>query len=346
MNKLALRNQKMLWRGIIGLAAIIVLLIAMNMSAAQASEQTEVLWTNNNPNSVHNETKDYYVMLDIDRECIVTSIMTYHYFNDGALPGTITLFSEGGEQWGPFQAEGVDGQGDVKNAYWVADAGEIRLSPGRYAIADSDQSTWSSNKASDYYGIAELRGYYPAPINPFGTTEKSTEISTEAAKSNAANDISGRELGVLEKPSGFSFRNGIVFGMTPDEVIGCEQGHSYTDYMDNDLMYWDLETPVGNADVHYVFDDLGILESIVVLQAYESTNYDEDFALFNNTDTALTAVFGEPNVRERYFRTAEGVSLNVMSYWELDDVYINHSAQGGDSALSEQHILYEIPDYD
>ena len=151
------------------LFVVLIFVMSLTAIAVQASEATEVLWTNNNPNTVHNETKDYYVIVDIEKECVVTSIMTYHYFNGGALPGTIMLFSESGEQWGPFQAQGVDGQGDVKNAYWVADVGEIRLSPGRYAIADSDQSTWSSNEASEYYGIAELRGYYPGMSNPFGT---------------------------------------------------------------------------------------------------------------------------------------------------------------------------------
>lgn len=325
---------------------VLTLVMLFGLYAAQASEEIEVLWTNNNPNSVHNEAKEYYVVLEIEKECVVTSIMTYHYFNGGALPGTIMLFSESGAQWGPFQAEGIDGQGDVKNAYWLADVGEIRLAPGLYAIADSDQSTWSANEASDYYGIAELRGYYPVMENPFGLAEDSADISAEAAQSTAPNDISGSEFGIIDELTGFSFRNGIVFGMTRDKVIGCEQGNSYTEYMGDDLMYWGLETPLGYADVHYVFDDNGMLESIVVLQAYESTDYAEDFALYSNTDLALAAVFGQPDVKERYYRNAEGVSLHVMSYWELDAVYINHSAQGGDTALGEQHILYEIPDYD
>ena len=328
------------------LFAVLVFAVSCIAVAVQASEATEVLWTNNNPNSVHNETKDYYVMLDLDKECVVTSIMTYHYFNGGALPGTITLFAESGEQWGPFQAQGVDGQGDVKNAYWVADVGEIRLSPGRYAIADSDQSTWSSNEASEYYGIAELRGYYPGMSNPFGAAEESMPASTEAPQSSAAIDISGKELGVLDESGGFSFRNGVVFDMTRDEVIGCEQGNSYQDYMDNDLIYWGLETPLGDADIHYVFDDDGILEAIVVLQTYESAGYDEDFALYRDTDTALAAKFGAQDIKEKHFKTDEGVSLQVYSYWELDSVYINHSGHGGDTELSQQHILYEIPDYD
>ena len=172
---------------------ICVALIAVmifGVTAVQASEASEVLWSNNNPNSVHNETKDYYVILEIDAECVVTSIMTYHYFNNGALPGTITLFAESGEQWGPFQAEGVDGQGDVKNAYWIADVDEIRLSPGRYAIVDSDQSTWSSNEMSEYYGIAELRGYYAPLGNPFGTgTANQGDDAAAGATDSAGVDV-------------------------------------------------------------------------------------------------------------------------------------------------------------
>ena len=172
---------------------LVLMIAAMGASTAQASEQSEVLWTNSNGNVVHNNAQSYYVMLDIEKECVVTSIMTYHYLNNGSLPGTITLYAETGEQWGPFKAEGVEGQGGVKNAYWVADVGEIQLLPGRYAIEDSDQSTWSNNALSDYNGIAELRGY-TVSRNPFGIIKPGTEIDTEEKEDSVFTDTRGNEV--------------------------------------------------------------------------------------------------------------------------------------------------------
>ena len=183
------------------ICAILTVMMICSLSASQASENTEVLWTNNNLNAVHNDAREYYVMLDLDAECVVTSIMTYHYFNGGALPGTITLSSEDGQQWGPYQAKGVDGQGDVKNAYWVADVGEIRLVPGRYTIADSDQSTWSCNDLSDNYGIAELRGYYTAMQNPFdaGTDASEDRSAATMAADNPADTAAEPDLETLRQ---------------------------------------------------------------------------------------------------------------------------------------------------
>ncbi len=203
---------------------IFICCILFSVSAAFANEPYEVLWTNNNPNSVHNETKDYYVIVEIDKECIVTSMMTYHYFNGGTLPGTITLFAESGEQWGPFQAEGVDGQGDVKNAYWVADVGEIRLSPGRYAIADSDQSTWSSNEASGYNGIAELRGYYAPPSNPFGSGT-STVDNTVAISSDDASDTDSDLQALQQKAENGDVEAQYILGYMYDYGQGAPQDY-------------------------------------------------------------------------------------------------------------------------
>jgi len=123
------------------------------------TQDIAVLWTNMNIYAVQNGAQDYYVIFALEDDSVVTEILTYHYLSSGAQPGDLTLYAETGEEWGPFQAVGIDGQGGVENANWVADTGELALPAGLYAIADSDPSTWSCNAESDYWGMAEVRGY-------------------------------------------------------------------------------------------------------------------------------------------------------------------------------------------
>lgn len=141
---------------------------------ADASEaaKSEVLWTNQNIYAVENGAQAYYVIFELESDAVVTSIQTYHYLSGGAEPGELTLYAESGSQWGPFQATGTEGQGGVKNAYWIADTGELELPAGRYAVADSDPDTWSCNAESGYEGFLEVRGYVPGAAsggNPFAS---------------------------------------------------------------------------------------------------------------------------------------------------------------------------------
>ncbi|NLF28660.1 MAG: hypothetical protein GX592_12245, partial [Clostridiales bacterium] len=138
-------------------------------------EDEAVLWTNANADALQKGAQTYYVVFELERDSTVFSITTDHSLGGGAEPGQIALFSESGEQWGPFQAVGKAGQSGAHNAFWVADVGELALPAGRYAVTDSDPGSWSSNAASGSFGIAEVRGYAPAPApaptaqaNPFG----------------------------------------------------------------------------------------------------------------------------------------------------------------------------------
>ncbi|MDD5286438.1 MAG: discoidin domain-containing protein [Desulfuromonadaceae bacterium] len=93
---------------------------------------------------------------------LVTYMFNYHYFNNGKPPGTITLRGEDGTIYGPWQAEGAAGQGNVPDAYWVVRP-NIVLSPGIYSIIDSDPSTWSYNAESKGSGFFEIRGVKQSP---------------------------------------------------------------------------------------------------------------------------------------------------------------------------------------
>lgn len=124
-----------------------------------AADLGEVLWTNADGGEMQAGARDYYVMFDLARDCVVTSITTYHGADGGAEPGVLMLYAEGGGEYGPYQTVGIRGPDGTETTYWCAQTGELSLSAGRYAIADSDQSTWLCSEASGFAGIAEIRGY-------------------------------------------------------------------------------------------------------------------------------------------------------------------------------------------
>jgi hypothetical protein len=92
----------------------------------------------------------------VDRERLITSVMTYHYFNSGAFPGTIALHHSDGTIYGPWQTYGLVGQGGVANAYWICYP-LVRIKAGTYTVIDSDPSTWSHNDESNYSGFTWVR---------------------------------------------------------------------------------------------------------------------------------------------------------------------------------------------
>ncbi|HCX02107.1 MAG TPA: hypothetical protein DHO02_06940, partial [Syntrophaceae bacterium] len=101
----------------------------------------------------------------------VTFIYTYHYFNNGKLPGTIALRHSDGTVHGPWQAEGALGQGGVKNAYWFVRP-NVEIKAGSYTVVDSDKATWSHNSGSSGAGFVEIKGIKTGtPPSAFGEKE-------------------------------------------------------------------------------------------------------------------------------------------------------------------------------
>lgn len=118
--------------------------------------EQEVLWTNNNIAGVQNEVQNPTI-ITLENDSTIAFIFNYHYFNNGTEPGTIALIGEDGTKYGPWQATGRVGQGDVKNAYWDVYP-DIELKKGNYTVVDSDPETWSNNDGSDFCGFTEVRG--------------------------------------------------------------------------------------------------------------------------------------------------------------------------------------------
>jgi hypothetical protein len=92
----------------------------------------------------------------VDGERLITTVTNYHYFNDGAFPGTISLQHSDGTIYGPWQTSGSVGQGGVTNAYWNCYP-LVEIKAGTYTVIDSDPSTWSHNSGSNYSGFTWVR---------------------------------------------------------------------------------------------------------------------------------------------------------------------------------------------
>jgi hypothetical protein len=120
-----------------------------------------VIYSNGNIAGVQNNPTSE-TTFTIDAMHQVTFIYTYHYFNNGKLPGTIALRHADGTVYGPWQAAGALGQGGVPNAYWFV-LPNVKLKPGTYTVIDSDRATWSQNSGSSGAGFVEIRGIKTGP---------------------------------------------------------------------------------------------------------------------------------------------------------------------------------------
>ena len=143
------------------LITVIILALSVTLFAACSDEEqvvldSGILWTNNNIGGVQNGPENDTIVV-LEDDCLVTTVTNYHYFNEGAKPGTITLVGEDGTKYGPWQATGREGQGGVKDAYWDTSP-NIELKAGSYTVIDSDHETWSQNDESGNAGFTEVKG--------------------------------------------------------------------------------------------------------------------------------------------------------------------------------------------
>jgi len=125
---------------------------------ANSAETVEVLFDISNPKQVFNGASSPSKFTSKETWKI-TQIYTYHW-NDGQgqePSGTISLESEDGTLYGPWETIGVDGQGGVAYAYWVAYPDET-IPAGTYTVIDSDPGTWSQNNDSDGAGFVTIQG--------------------------------------------------------------------------------------------------------------------------------------------------------------------------------------------
>lgn len=116
----------------------------------------EVLYNNGNIYGVKNGPI-VPTVFTLNQPCKIASIKNYHYFNHGVLPGTIALKDQDGTVYGPWKAEGLEGQGNVANASWIVHP-NVLVKAGTYTVVDSDPATWSQNDQSGGCGFTEIKG--------------------------------------------------------------------------------------------------------------------------------------------------------------------------------------------
>jgi hypothetical protein len=166
------------------LMAFVLLSYTLSLSdffvSVLAAEEVEI-FNNNNIYGVQNGPTSP-TNFAIDNEYVITKIVNYHYFNNGALPGTISIKHSDGTVYGPWKAEGSVGQGNVENAYWTVTPNE-KIKAGTYTIIDSDPSTWSTNFESENQGFSIVLGYS-------NTTETREEPLTSEEDANLSLDES------------------------------------------------------------------------------------------------------------------------------------------------------------
>ena len=114
----------------------------------------------------------------------ITQLRTYHW-NDGRgeKPGRhdhITLSGFGAPMNFPVTGE-PGGNGNVKNATWIAFGLDVVLPPGTYTISDSSPGTWAQNAGSNGAGFTQVLGnalspqvQVPAPQSSSGGAGGST----------------------------------------------------------------------------------------------------------------------------------------------------------------------------
>lgn len=146
------------------IAGLVCIAVASIPSLSPAFAQTPVqprvvkFFDNGNIYAVQNQPTRNTVFT-LSKPTHLTKLTTYHW-NDGfgAKAGTIALRKSTGETYGPWETDGLPGQGGVPSAYWVVE-GDIELPAGTYTVIDSDPSTWSQNAATRGAGMVIAEGY-------------------------------------------------------------------------------------------------------------------------------------------------------------------------------------------
>jgi hypothetical protein len=139
--------------------AVMALTLVFAAAPRPASAQAQTLFSNNNPDAVQNQPAQEAVVM-FSSPVMIAKITTYHWNDGRGTPaiGTISLRSQTGQIYGPWQAEGEPGQGGVPNAYWVAYP-NVSLPAGAFTVIDSDPATWAQNAASGHVGMVWAEGY-------------------------------------------------------------------------------------------------------------------------------------------------------------------------------------------
>ncbi len=115
------------------------------------------IFTNENRAPVRNGVTQE-TQFSIETSCKISTITTYHHNNgQGMAPGRISLRSQRGQIFGPWNAVSKNALGMSNKLYWSVSP-RVTLSKGTYSIIDSDENSWSTNAQSRGQGMASVFG--------------------------------------------------------------------------------------------------------------------------------------------------------------------------------------------
>ncbi len=93
----------------------------------------------------------------LDVSHIITRMETFH-FPPPPEVGSIGLRAEDGSEFGPWEATGKAGPGDMPDVFWEVTP-ELLLPPGTYQVIVSHPHTWSFNEESGNRGFVTVEGF-------------------------------------------------------------------------------------------------------------------------------------------------------------------------------------------
>lgn len=144
----------------------------------------------------------------------ITAISTYHW-NDatGATPGTIGLKATDGTLYGPWQATGLDGQGGVPNATWIAVTNE-RVPAGSYTVVDSSPGTWAYAPDTGGRGMVTIWGV----AEKTSTTKPDTSATTAPSSDRSAQAVAAVEGSLCNSDPSLDDWRQYITGITAHET--------------------------------------------------------------------------------------------------------------------------------
>lgn len=154
------------------LALCVALSLPSLLFAQRSDERPSRLFDNGNAAAVQNRPSRPTVFT-LDQPARITSITTYHWNGgSGSAGGTVSLRSDSGEVFGPWQV------GVSERVYWVARP-DLSLPPGTYTLVDSSPATWAQNAGSGGAGMAWVEGYATRPARDARPPASSRDAQAE-----------------------------------------------------------------------------------------------------------------------------------------------------------------------
>lgn len=190
-------------------------------------------------------------------------------------------------------------------------------------------------------------------ISLFGTAFITVGIENEIRNDDVQTVGYYGQQSTIKDIASFSYRNGVHFGMSVDEVKQLETSEPLLD-SDTVVMYNDVSVAGDNVVLVYSFDS-GKLATIFVTFSDKHANENKYIDDFESIDTALRQKYGLPSEDAEYvwkddlykdnkddygFAISAG-DLIIKSAWVLDGVSITHGLVGDNYKIS--HVLFYEP---